>query len=104
MKGIRVRDLQRFVRWRDPNDCLFNYAMESTEKAYKASAIIEYGTGLAGNNHSFSSWKKPKRERGKKMKKQAVEWKKLAEEATAPNGIPSMNFDKLVNEVLLSRN
>jgi hypothetical protein len=40
MKGIRVRDLQRFVRWRDPNECLFNYMMESTEKACKASAII----------------------------------------------------------------
>jgi hypothetical protein len=42
-------------------------------------------------------------EKGKKMKKQAMEWKKLAEEATAPNGTSSMNLDKLINEVLLSR-
>jgi hypothetical protein len=40
-------------------------------------------------------------EKGKKMKKQAMEWKKLAEEATAPNGTSSMNLDKLINEVFL---
>ncbi|XP_052303727.1 7-deoxyloganetin glucosyltransferase-like isoform X1 [Populus trichocarpa] len=43
-------------------------------------------------------------EKGKKMKKQAMERKKLAVEATAPNGTSSMNLDKLINEVLLSRN
>jgi hypothetical protein len=38
------------------------------------------------------------------MKKQTMERKKLAVEATAPNGTSSMNLDKLINEVLLSRN
>ena len=41
-------------------------------------------------------------EKGKKMKKGAMEWKKLAVEATTPNGTSSMNLDKLINEVLLS--
>jgi hypothetical protein len=39
-------------------------------------------------------------EKGKKMKSRSMEWKKLAEEATAPNGSSSMNLDKLINEVL----
>ena len=41
-------------------------------------------------------------EEGKKMKKKAMEWKKLAEEATGPGGSSSMNLDRLVTEVLLS--
>ena len=41
-------------------------------------------------------------EEGKKMKSRSMEWKKVAEEATAPNGSSSMNLDKLINEVLLS--
>ncbi|XP_062152315.1 7-deoxyloganetin glucosyltransferase-like isoform X1 [Alnus glutinosa] len=41
--------------------------------------------------------------RGKKMKKKVMEWKKLAEEATGPHGSSSINLDKLVNEVLLSK-
>lgn len=36
------------------------------------------------------------------MKSRSMEWKKVAEEATAPNGSSSMNLDKLINEVLLS--
>jgi hypothetical protein len=290
MKGIRVRDLPRYARWKDPNDCVFNHNMESTEKACKASAIIvhsfdaleqevlnalysmfprvypigplqlllnqvpeddlnsigcnlwkeepeclqwldskkpnsvvyvnfgsivvmnkeqliEFGMGLSESNHSFvwiirpdmvigqsaifpaefmeetkergfiANWCPQEEvlnhpstggfithcgwgstiesissgvpmlccpflgdqqtncrytcnewgigmeidndinrenvktlvrelmegEKGKKMKKQAMEWKKLAEEATAPNGTSSMNLDKLINEVLLSR-
>jgi hypothetical protein len=43
-------------------------------------------------------------EQGKKMKKKAMEWKRLALEATRPSGSSSMNLDKLVTEVLLSRN
>jgi hypothetical protein len=39
-------------------------------------------------------------EKGKKMKSKSMEWKKLAGEATAPNGSSSMNLDKLINEVL----
>ncbi|KAK4579436.1 hypothetical protein RGQ29_029200 [Quercus rubra] len=42
-------------------------------------------------------------ENGKKMKKKAMEWKKLAEEATEPLGSSSINLNNLVNEVLLSK-
>ena len=38
----------------------------------------------------------------KKMLKKAMEWKKLAEEATSPLGFSSINFKNLVSEVLLS--
>uniref|UniRef100_A0A6N2L7N9 Glycosyltransferase n=1 Tax=Salix viminalis TaxID=40686 RepID=A0A6N2L7N9_SALVM len=41
-------------------------------------------------------------EKGKKMKSKSMEYKKLAEEATAPNGSSSMNLDRLINEVLLT--
>ncbi|KAL2476884.1 UDP-glycosyltransferase 85A2 [Forsythia ovata] len=40
-------------------------------------------------------------EKGKKMKKKAMEWKKKAEEATAPGGSSYINLEKLVKEVLL---
>ncbi|PQP98824.1 7-deoxyloganetin glucosyltransferase-like [Prunus yedoensis var. nudiflora] len=39
-------------------------------------------------------------EKGKKMKNKAMEWKKLAEEATGPHGSSSTGFDNLVNQVL----
>jgi hypothetical protein len=39
----------------------------------------------------------------KKMKQKVMEWKKLAEEATGPHGSSSINLDKLVKEVLLSK-
>ncbi|KAF3953034.1 hypothetical protein CMV_021475 [Castanea mollissima] len=42
-------------------------------------------------------------DRGKKMKKKAMEWKKLAEEATCPLGSSSINLKNLVSEVLLSK-
>ena len=42
-------------------------------------------------------------EKGKKMKKNAMEWKKIAEEATCPLGSSSINFNNLVSEVLLSK-
>jgi hypothetical protein len=42
-------------------------------------------------------------EKGKELKKKAVEWKKLAEEATSrPTGSSYVNLDKMINEVLLS--
>ncbi|XP_042517056.1 7-deoxyloganetin glucosyltransferase-like [Macadamia integrifolia] len=41
--------------------------------------------------------------KGKEMKKKAMEWKKKAEEATAPGGPSHVNFDNLVNEILLSK-
>uniref|UniRef100_A0A6N2L8T5 Glycosyltransferase n=1 Tax=Salix viminalis TaxID=40686 RepID=A0A6N2L8T5_SALVM len=40
MKDIRLRDLPSFLRTTDPNDCLFNFCMESVERALSASAII----------------------------------------------------------------
>ena len=42
-------------------------------------------------------------DKGKKMKKKAMEWKKLAEEATSPLGSSSFNLKNLVTEVLLSK-
>ncbi|CAL2249006.1 unnamed protein product [Prunus armeniaca] len=42
-------------------------------------------------------------EKGKKMKKRVMEWKKLAEEATGPHGSSSTNLDNLVNQVLLRK-
>jgi hypothetical protein len=40
---------------------------------------------------------------GKKMKKKSMEWKKLAEEATDPQGSSSINLNNLENEVLLTK-
>ncbi|XP_059631960.1 7-deoxyloganetin glucosyltransferase-like [Cornus florida] len=42
-------------------------------------------------------------EEGKKMKKRALEWKRLAEEATRPLGSSALNLDKLLNGVLMSK-
>ena len=42
-------------------------------------------------------------DKGKKMKKKALEWKKLAEEARGPLGSSSINLKNLVSEVLLSK-
>lgn len=39
---------------------------------------------------------------GKELRKKALEWKKLAEEAsTAPNGSSFLNLNKMINQVLL---
>lgn len=42
-------------------------------------------------------------EKGKQMRNKASEWKKLAEEAVAPDGSSSKNLEKLVNEILLPK-
>ena len=42
-------------------------------------------------------------DKGKKLKKNAVEWKQLAEEAESPLGSSSINWKFLVSEVLLSK-
>ncbi|KAM5586410.1 hypothetical protein ABKV19_005362 [Rosa sericea] len=42
-------------------------------------------------------------DKGKKLKNRALQWKKLAEEATAPHGSSSKNLDNLVNQVLLRK-
>ncbi|KAF7848222.1 hypothetical protein BT93_L2182 [Corymbia citriodora subsp. variegata] len=39
-------------------------------------------------------------DKGKQMKERITEWKKLAQEATDANGSSSINFDKLLNELL----
>ena len=39
-------------------------------------------------------------ENGKKMKANAKEWKKKAEEATGVGGSPYKNFDRLIEKVL----
>ncbi|KAJ8759695.1 hypothetical protein K2173_009796 [Erythroxylum novogranatense] len=41
-------------------------------------------------------------EKGKEMKNKAMEWKRLAEEATGPKGSSSLNLEKLITDVLLS--
>ncbi|XP_030450498.1 7-deoxyloganetin glucosyltransferase-like [Syzygium oleosum] len=41
-------------------------------------------------------------DKGKQMKERITEWKKQAQEATDPNGSSSINFDKLLNELLVS--
>ncbi|KAM1391934.1 hypothetical protein ACFX2I_019590 [Malus domestica] len=42
-------------------------------------------------------------EEGKQMRKKALEWKKLAKQAiSGPDGSSFVNFDKMVNQVLLS--
>lgn len=45
-----------------------------------------------------------KGEKGKEMKKKALEWKQRAEEATSvPAGSSYLNLEKLINEVLLPK-
>ncbi|KAI3835899.1 hypothetical protein MKW92_025535 [Papaver armeniacum] len=42
-------------------------------------------------------------EKGKKMKKKAMEWKKKAEEATSPGGSSYVTIDKIVSKILASK-
>ncbi|MCL7039436.1 hypothetical protein MKW94_008070 [Papaver nudicaule] len=42
-------------------------------------------------------------EKGKNMKKKALDWKKKAKEATSPDGSSSITIDKIVNEILSSK-
>ena len=42
-------------------------------------------------------------EKGKEMKKKAMEWKKLAEEAIMPGGSSYNNFNNLVSDLLLKK-
>ena len=41
-------------------------------------------------------------EKGKEMKKKAMEWKTKAEDAVKPGGSSYLNLDKLIAEVLLA--
>ncbi|XP_034209221.1 7-deoxyloganetin glucosyltransferase-like [Prunus dulcis] len=69
----------------------------------------EWGSGLEiDNNVKRDEVEKLVRdlmegENGKKLKIKAMEWKKLAEEATGPHGSSSINMDNLVNQVLLRK-
>lgn len=40
MKNIRLRDLPSFIRTTDPNDFMTQFAIQETQRATKASAII----------------------------------------------------------------
>ncbi|KAE9458910.1 hypothetical protein C3L33_09186, partial [Rhododendron williamsianum] len=85
--------------------------------------LLEFGWGLANSKQNFLWAIRPdliteaKRdlverlvrelmveEKGKMMKAKALEWKRMAEDAVvAPAGSSYLNFDNLVNEVLLSK-
>ncbi|KAF9618893.1 hypothetical protein IFM89_002888 [Coptis chinensis] len=43
-------------------------------------------------------------EKGKGMKKKAIEWKKSAEDSTKPGGTSYLNLEKIVKEVLVQKN
>ncbi|TQE06690.1 hypothetical protein C1H46_007756 [Malus baccata] len=40
MKDIRLKEIPTFIRTSDPDDIMFNFMMESTERAHKASAVV----------------------------------------------------------------
>ncbi|KAI8027119.1 7-deoxyloganetin glucosyltransferase [Camellia lanceoleosa] len=40
MNNIRLKDLPSFIRATDPNDILFNFLINESEVAFKASAIV----------------------------------------------------------------
>ncbi|KAI5339929.1 hypothetical protein L3X38_019203 [Prunus dulcis] len=40
MRDIRLRDLPTFVRTTNPDDIVFNFIMEATDRAHEASAIV----------------------------------------------------------------
>jgi hypothetical protein len=88
-----------------PMLCWPFFADQQTNCRYTCS---EWGIGMEiDNNVKRDKVEKLVRElmegeKGKSMKKKAMEWKKLAEEASGPSGSSSMNLDKLVKEVLLS--
>ncbi|KAG5541770.1 hypothetical protein RHGRI_021563 [Rhododendron griersonianum] len=129
MEGIRLRDLPNFVRTTNPDDIMFNFSINETDKAYKGSAIIlntiedlergaldtlskmfppHWGLGLEITDVKRAEVERLVRElmvgeSGKKMKSKAMEWKKVVEDVTAPAGSSYVNFDMLVNEVLLSK-
>ncbi|XP_059450733.1 7-deoxyloganetin glucosyltransferase-like [Corylus avellana] len=89
-----------------PMICCPFYGDQQTNCKY---ACNEWGIGIEiDNGANRGEVEKIVRElmegnKGKRMKKKAMEWKKLAEEATGPHGSSSINLDKLVNDVLLSK-
>jgi len=71
-------------------------------------ACIEWGVGMEiDNNVRREEVEKLIRnlmggEECKKMREKAKHWKKVAEEATVPNGSSSINLDRFINEMLQS--
>ncbi|XP_061954620.1 7-deoxyloganetin glucosyltransferase-like isoform X2 [Populus nigra] len=71
-------------------------------------ACIEWGVGMEIDNHvKREEAEKLIRnlmggEERKKMREKAKHWKKVAEEATVPNGSSSINLDRFINEMLQS--
>ncbi|XP_027339307.1 7-deoxyloganetin glucosyltransferase-like [Abrus precatorius] len=67
-----------------------------------------FGMGMDSDNVKRDEMEKLVRElidgeKGRDMKKNAIEWKKMAEAATNTNGSSFLNLEKLVNELLLSK-
>jgi hypothetical protein len=87
-----------------PMLCCPFFADQQTNSKYTCN---EWGIGMEIDNRANrEEVAKTVRElmegdKGKKMKKKVMEWKKLAEEATGPHGSSSINLNNLVNEVLL---
>ncbi|KAF2294094.1 hypothetical protein GH714_007455 [Hevea brasiliensis] len=130
MKDIRLRDLPTITRITDGNDSMLKFTIREIEGASKASAIVlntydelenevllglssmfacnDWGIGMEIDyNVKRDEVEKLLKElmegeKGKEMKKKALEWKRKAEEATAPNGSSYINLDRLIEEVLLS--
>ncbi|KAK7857951.1 7-deoxyloganetin glucosyltransferase [Quercus suber] len=126
MKGIRLRDLPSFIVTTDPDDVMLKFPMIEAERAQRASAVIlntfdalehEVLEGLSTMYPSICSIgplqllrveieslvrELMAGEKGQKLKKKAIEWKKLTEEATGPTGSSSVNLDKIINQVLLA--
>ncbi|KAM5585663.1 7-deoxyloganetin glucosyltransferase [Rosa sericea] len=89
-----------------PMVCWPFFADQHTNSHYTCN---EWGIGMEINNKvKRDNVEKIVKElmegdKGKKMKNKVLEWKKLAEEATAPHGSSSKNLKDLVNQVLLKK-
>ncbi|CAK9137446.1 unnamed protein product [Ilex paraguariensis] len=123
MKGIRLNELPAFIRITNPKYVMLNFAINEAENSHSASAIVlstidvsEHHVleALAPMCMEITDLTKEEVERlvselmagekGKEIKRKAMEWKKLAEEATSPTGSSYNNYyDKVVAKVLLSK-
>ncbi|XP_074329289.1 7-deoxyloganetin glucosyltransferase-like [Apium graveolens] len=88
-----------------PVICWPFFAEQQTNCKY---SCVEWGIGMEINNNvKRDDVEELVRElmdgeKGKKLKKNALEWQRKAEAATCPSGSSSINLDKLVDEVLLA--
>ncbi|KAJ4964715.1 hypothetical protein NE237_016564 [Protea cynaroides] len=89
-----------------PVICWPFFADQQTNCRYSCT---HWGTGIEiDNNAKRDEFEKLVRElmeghKGKEMKSKAMMWKKKAEEATTPTGSSFLNFDKMVNQIILSK-